>query len=309
LNQQELGDLERYKSKGIKTFVYDPTSFYSGEKMQDLETHQDAGGLIPRPSGVFKGSGEYENVMIDFENNKIYLRKGKTYLQDPRTAIVLESLLNSYPFMENFQVTNYIFPGDRWNQKPIENYGTLKDLVSKIKQVKFKTSVYNRDPDKDLEFQEFELRVLQTVEDIDWFHATRKSNLKSIKRHGLLPKTQGKGWTVLNIDIQKAVYLTADINYARSIAETLAGRFEENAVILRISGRALKDTTKLVIDEDTLRDEMDGTVHSGKEIGMPTYLLSVLDDIGSLGYKGVIPSSFISVEEEIQSPENQDGGL
>jgi hypothetical protein len=180
------------------------------------------------------------------------------------------------------------------------NVGKLKDLLQNTKKISGKSPAYSKEEEQ---FKQFEYEVFKDISEHSWYHATRESNLSSINEKGLLPSKefkQGSGWTEFNFNLQNAVYLTANKDYAENIAITLSERYEESAVVLKIDGAALKDYSKLIVDEDSLRNEYTDKVEAGAvKQGMADYLTSVVDTIQSIGYKGRIAPEYISVENTI----------
>jgi len=230
----------------------------------------------------------------------------KTNLNDPRLASILSSSRKWIPGFDEYVVSKH------HHNDEVETFGTVFDLVNKIKKTKIKSKKWSDKSDDTPTYEEFEFEVLQDVSERPWYHTTKLSNLKSIASKGLLPSKefeQGSGWTQLNLNLQNAVYLTADKNYALDIGETLLGRFNEPSIVLQISGDALKNTENLVIDEDSLIDEYTGTVAGGKFVwGLPDYMTSVVDKIESLGYEGKINPTYIKplyvLDAEYEKDEN-----
>jgi hypothetical protein len=171
------------------------------------------------------------------------------------------------------------------------DYPNVTAALADIKSFKGKARVYGEDDLKD-----FEYAVLKDVGDHTWYHATRESVLDGIRQKGLLPSgnAQGEGWTQFNLHLQKAVYLTADLEYAKNIASTLAERFGESAVVLQVNHKFEPD--RIVIDEDTLRNSYDGMVMKDAfDPRWPSFVSSLVDSIQSIGYAGVIPVQALRV--------------
>lgn len=229
-----------------------------------------------------------------------------TNLMDPRIAIALSSTMKEAPWIIEGYTVSVI---TRNHEEKL--VGKVEDVLNKIKTTKIKSKKYARSDDEPT-FEEFEYAILEDLTDKKWYHATKLSNLNSIKTKGLLKSGdigQGSGWTQFNLDIQNAVYLTADEDYALGIAETLADRYGEPAVILEVSGDALNDKTKLVLDEDSIRDSYEGMIAPGHiKVGMPDFMTSVVDKIQSIGFEGVIPPNLIAPKYvvEIEQPEQTD---
>jgi hypothetical protein len=147
----------------------------------------------------------------------------------------------------------------------------------------------------------FSYRSVMHVSDLEFFHATRKSQLRSVRRVGLLPSKLARGevdanalhgWTWLNFDLQDAIYLTASESYAEAIAQTLQERWGEPAVIVSVRGSDL-DLRHLTVDEDALRSKYHGEVSDeGCVAGLPAYLSSLLwGEHLSVAYLDWIPTS------------------
>jgi hypothetical protein len=158
----------------------------------------------------------------------------------------------------------------------------------------------------------FSYRAIEHVGDMIFYHATRKSHCRPIKRVGLLPAKRARaevlsgrslvGWTQLNFDLQDAVYLMGSQDYADAVATTLVGLWDEPAVILSVRGRDL-DLRNLTVDEDALRDRYHGDVSDyGCLHGLPAYFTSLLwGEHLSVAYLGVIPPNKLRFETEVHA--------
>lgn len=136
-------------------------------------------------------------------------------------------------------------------------------------------------------------------QDIEWYHATLARNVGSILSHGLRPSQTGEGggWSPhWNMGLQSVVYLTADYDYAASIAETIALRAREDSVVLAVDGRAL-ELERLRIDEDAAIDPDSGSVSFGMvDADWPEWESSWHQYRGqSLGYAGIIHPEHLRV--------------
>lgn len=233
-----------------------------------------------------------------------------TSLQDPRVAYALSTSAKYIPELNEYNVRLYEYRASARSETGYvyKELGLLQNLLTQKKQITGSSPEFSHSQD-DEEYKEFKYEVLRDVSDEIWYHATKLSNLDSILSSGLKTSknfNQGTGWTELNFSLQNAVYLTSDPDYAEDIAETLAARFGAPAVVLKINGSALKDYTKIVVDEDSLRNEYDGGVTAGYlKQGMADYLTSVVDTIKSLGYKDTISPQFISIESVIVIEETE----
>jgi len=154
----------------------------------------------------------------------------------------------------------------------------------------------------------FRYRSMEHVGGLVFYHATRKSAVRSIKRRGLLPSKTVRagegswivGWTQINFDLQDAVYLTASQDYAENVALSLSDNWGEPAVILSVKGSDL-DVRSLNVDEDALRDNYSGDVSSyGCLGGMPAYFTSLLwGSHFSVAYLDKIDASRLTFEFQL----------
>jgi hypothetical protein len=279
-----------------------------------LPTATDSDGLPMWKPGVL--------VTLDLENKRFFINEKKTSLVDPRLASVIKSTITLHPEFADFQVSQTEMEDKEvkddegfsyWDSfMVINDLGVASDLVASMKTMKGVSPVYTKfiggdDEDRNAEFYEkFEFEVFQELSEMVWYHATRETNLESIKKHGLLPsgtREQGDGWTQANLHLQNAVYLTRRPDYVSAIAETLAARFKEKAVVLKVSGEILKtnDYSNVAVDEDSLRSELDDMV--GSRVGnpdnftdfhgLPEIIESALHRVASIGYKGKIDPKYI----------------
>jgi hypothetical protein len=277
-----------YLKKKNELYFY-PKAF-TEEAYQEHPQTLDKGAWLPsRPS-----PNDSDGVLLQLNKSTKTISTFSPVLRDPRASRAIMTTARFIPEINEYDVV--ILKGF----DDSTSLGKVKDLAAKAKTIQGKAPAWTHDREKELEFQEFKYEVLEDVSDIDWFHSTSMKNLKSILATGLKPSkssAQGEGWTQLNFNLQNAVYLTADREYAEDIAETLLARFDVPGVVLRIKGSALKDYTKLVVDEDSLRNEIDGSVSGGLLISdLPDYMTSFVDKIEALGYKGVISPSDLKVE-------------
>ena len=285
-----------YLSKDkVKFLVFDPVGLVPEEGKKKLRGCWQGRGYL-------KFSSSRELVAIDLKNKTFVLRNS---IRDPRIVETISSTIQLLPQFADFNVS---YQGEwiRGDQFEWEVIGKAKDLVKSKKLVQGKALEYDRENER---YKEFKYEVFEDITEIPWFHATLKKNIPSIMSQGLLPsgeQPQGSGWTQLNMHLQKAVYLTASPDYVQEIAETLADRFEEDAVVVKIDGSALSDRTRLVVDEDILRDEF-GMNYSNLIEELPDFMASVLSRIESLGYKGVIAPKFLEVvyETKYEAPQEK----
>lgn len=243
-----------------------------------------------------------------------------TNLADPRLVTIIRSTIEALPELKDFTISNLHFD-DENGEWYYEDHGVASQMLAKTKTIKKKSANYLEDA-----YEAFKYEVFKDLKDYDWYHATRKSNWPSIKQKGLLPsKTfeQGSGWTQFNFNLQNAVYLTRIPGFAFRIAQTLANRFDEDAIVIKVDGNALKDYTKISVDEDALRNTYDGSVDlfvSTYEIHhkdprhlhrLPEFQESVSDPhLSSLGYRSIIEPKYLSIVEtahsEVEHDEEED---
>lgn len=281
-------DLNRYRERGIKLFKYEPFVYAQSGA---------AGGFITKRS--LGSSGLY----FDIDSRKIIDMDSSLPTHNPRFVSQLESIIDAIPEFKDYQLVSRVYNEKNFGYDE-EIYGKVSDLLSGKKSVVGRFPRYSKGQDL---YDQFKFEVLQDITEVSWYHATRASNWDSIKSGGLLPsKTVSvEGWTEFNLDLQKAVYLTLKFRYAKQIAETLAERFGEPAIVLKINGQALADKSKIVVDEDVLRDEYTGNVTANQEsIGMPEYILSLIkNNLSSIGYRGKIESGFVEIAATVDAPE------
>lgn len=239
--------------------------------------------------------------VYDKKNHTIILPNERSLL-DPRIAISIQSAIEQIPELFNATVVVENTNEDSW-EKTYEPVGQANNLIKNVKNIKGKFKK-ERTSGVD-EYESFKVKVLKPITQMPWYHATRYSNWSSIKTKGLLPskeakQEQGEGWTQFNLKLKNAVYLTSNLSYAEQIADELANRFEERAIVIKIEGSALKDYSKLVIDEDVLRNEYDGSISYGYvDTEVPNFYTSVLSSYDSLGYQGTIPATYLSIQSQI----------
>lgn len=201
-----------------------------------------------------------------------------------------------YPLFREFALDSYV--RDDYESGWPE---TLNDSYQYIRLVTMTAPIWPDEmlaPDDPKE-QAYTFRIGTLPSDITWYHATRASNLRSIRQHGLLPsglREQGKGWTQLNFQLQEGVYLTDSTSYAQAIAETLSDRFDETGVVLEVDGKALTDTTKLLPDEDAFRGHYDGMIdYTAADSRYPAFYSSWASRVSSVVFAGQIPTRYLRV--------------
>jgi len=286
-----IEELNVLKSRGADLIGYDPF-MWSEQAAKETAYPNDLGGFerARRISGY--------DIVISLKDKKIYTPKSGLPLHDPFIAMQLGMITRSFPEFMEYELSDG---------------GLVSDLLSGKKEITGRFPRYKKGEDG--LFDELKFEVFKDIKEISWYHATRESNLESIKRQGLIQskafkdlEQQRRGWTQFNFDLQNAIYLTHDIERARDIAKTLSDRYEESAVILKIDGKALVDDSKIVVDEDVLRDEYTGNVIPHEEsIHVPEYIMSIIDKgIASIGYKGKINPEYLEVVETIEYRKRED---
>lgn len=235
---------------------------------------------------------------IDFETETIRIPTVDA-LRNPSLVEMLHSLnttlgdiLGNWPVYDIAE-EDYYDP-----DAEMRKLGALKNIASKIRDVEAETLRFLPNDEGEDVYEKFKFKVHDAVEDITWFHATLKENLESIMNKGLLPSgDEGSkaGWSILNLHIQDAVYLTHRQYYTEQIAESLVAQHGKEAVILEVDGQALKDYSKLVLDEDALRDpRMENMIAYGDvDPDLPSFYTSIEDKVASVGYRGVIKPQYI----------------
>jgi hypothetical protein len=294
LKTQPMEDVNRYRSKGVRYVEFDKNLYGAGE------------GGFQKISGLLTGTGK---VVVDLADKHIILRKSGEPLHDPEIVSLLKMINEFIPEFGDYNVSKFLVNSSNGYSKLMSLGVSINDL---LKGVKVKSGEYGRyKRGDDTKFGQYKFEVLKDIQDLEWYHATKRSNLDGIKKRGLVPskefdkeELQKHGWTDVNFDLQNVVYLTNSYDRVLSIGKELTKKFGEDALILKISGAALNNEAKLVVDEDWLRDYYTGAiVWSDDSVAgeYPEYVGSLTDSvISGIGYKGVIPFSFIETVEVIQ---------
>lgn len=256
-------------------FVYEP------HWLSNQSEH--AGMLIPTQTRTVHGQ-----IVIDYNKKQINVPYGFEY--SPVLFWQLKSVQQTFPEFGSFPL---VING--YKEKYDKN---LEQFVSSGQQVSDSFKDYDKSTTK---HRDINYEVEKTVQEVDWYHVTRKTNLGSIKRIGLVPSKefinpQQRGWTQRNPNLQNVVYLTKNYNRAKNIAEVLIQKYNEPAVILKVFGEALSDYSKLVVDEDEIYQHEE----KPSKPGVPDYLLSVIGETESIGYEGTISWKYIEVVEVIR---------
>lgn len=291
----------RFKSRGFQYVEYNPETF-SKEGVSETSDPNNVGGIEKVSSPAYSK----QKVIIDLKNNIILMRSGLPE-HDPLIMFQLRELLSAIPELATYQVKRFVPTKDPFVPNQELSYGmTVQDFLSGKQE---KSGRYPRYKKGEELYDEFKFEVLKDLSEFAWYHATRKSSYEKIKTEGFLrpskdfgaEQQQRHGWTQFNFDLQNAVYLTHDMERAKDIANVLVDRYEEDAVILKVSGKVLSDISKIVVDEDILRDEYSDDVIPREAQGIPEYIISTTSEkIAGLGYKARIPSEFIKVAETIK---------
>lgn len=309
LNRHDAREFyEVFKQKGKNFLFWYDANGLTKQAALETDTPKDGGILVPK-----RGNSYGDNDLVSHSDNQLLTvdtKVGRVVvhstsgfpLHDPRVTLQLSSLLEVFPEFAEFPVLL-----QKWNEEEAKNefesLGTLNKLISIKKTISGKYKEYSRNNPT---YKEYKFEVFKELKDIEWFHATRRSNLNSIKRAGIIPAKQFQnpqqhGWTFLNFDLQNAVYITLNKNYAFQIANAIMEKYDETAVVLRISGDALKDQSKIVVDEDALRNEYDDSVSGNQALsGMPEYISSMLHRIESIAYEDIIPPQYVSYEGKVE---------
>lgn len=303
-----------FKERGKNFLFWYDVNGLTKEAALETDTPKDGGILVPKRNNGYGDNAliahsNAQLITIDTKDNRIIIHPTSRFpLHDPRVTLQLSSLAEVFPEFAEFNVLLQEWD-DEENKNKFQPLGTLKDLVGSKKLISGKYKEYSR---KDPTYKEYKFEVFKELKDIEWFHATRRSNLNAIKRAGIIPAKQFQnpqqhGWTFLNFDLQNAVYITANKKYAFQIAEAIKDKFDETAVVLRISGDALKDQSRIVVDEDALRNEYDDSVSGNQALsGMPEYISSMLHKVESIAYEGVISPQYISYEGKVEFENKKD---
>lgn len=213
-------------------FVYDP-------HWLSKQQSEHAGMLIPTQSRTV-----FNRIVIDYNKKQINVPYGFEY--SPVLFWQLKSVLQTSPEFGSFPL---VING--YKEKYDKN---LEQFVSSGQQVSDSFKDYDKST---IKHRDINYEVEKTIQEVDWYHVTRKTNLGSIKRIGLIPSKefinpQQRGWTQRNPNLQNVVYLTKNYSRAEKIAEVLIQKYNEPVIILKVSGEALTDNSKLVIDEDEI---------------------------------------------------------
>lgn len=231
--------------------------------------------------------------MIDIMDKKIYIDQ-KLKLYTPKYVEILEALNNTFPIFSSYK----ILVEDK------DTSETLNSLTAKITTEELEGINYRNFYEKNDTVLKYKIKTLHKLQELDWYHATTKDSWENIiKRDGLKPsglQQLGSGLSSsLNMWIQDAVYLTCDYDYAKYFANIICLKRETDCVILKINGNSLIDFSKIIIDEDALRDNFSSALnYDWVDRQYPSFYTSLLK-ISNIGYRGNIPPSAIQLTEEV----------
>lgn len=247
---------------------------------------------------VFGGSPEL--AMLDPKRRLLFLLRGES-LENPTTIHWLSGVYAQAPQLLDYKI---VYHKTTWGSGKVDFDDTGYDgrrLMAEVRQILEPSTVrHGRDTDRD-EAVDFSYLALESPQEMVWYHATLAKNEDSILRRGLLPpgdERRASGWSPdWNMGLQNAVYLTSDETRARQIAETLATRNEEPAIVLSVNGSGLEDTRLLAFDEDAIRNDYDGAVDwESYDQDFPQWVTSFEhSQVRSIAYMGRIPPEEISV--------------
>jgi hypothetical protein len=251
-----------------------------------------------------------EVFWVDPETKQVHL-PGLRPLANPVVVGKLE-LLKKMNLFDSYTV--------HW-QKSQESFPSL---ISRIRSVTGTSPTYASERSEHRKaMRRWVIRVIEEVWEKDWFHATLEEYVPDILKKGLEPSKRIKdieadlgnpsdgislgaipvrGYATYNFDIQKAVYLYNNLSSAVNLAEGLAHKFRRNGAVLKINGRAMKDYTKLVPDEDQFRDQLAGL---GQPTGsIPHFLQSGVGNMKALAYAGTISPDNIELVQVVEHDED-----
>jgi hypothetical protein len=223
-------------------------------------------------------------------------------LMNPTTVHWLFEFLSRYgQGMLEFELLERDPNPEDWDSPYIDTGYTVRRFLDESKVIHEQSVIrHGRDPGRSHR-KDFEYRALKSPQELVWYHATLEKNVPSIMERGLLPSSlkQGRvdGWSPgWNMDLQQGVYLTSSLSLAAQIAETLAIREEQNAVIVKVDGRGLEDTKRLTFDEDALRNSYDGSVQwEGYDADFPQWVTGLESWVKSVAYLGKIAPKYLRV--------------
>lgn len=280
--------------RGRKTYLaYDPKKLLNNSS--ERGDSSAVGGIV---HDIAKYIRQY-NVFWDPIDKRIYLNN----LYDPQTSFDLEQVISANPEIGSYNAFEFIGPTIE-SVRDLEK--SAQDILNESEEVESEFSFYSPGL-KEGEKRKFKFKLLKSISNLSFYHATRKSNLDSIMSQGLKTSAQLReefganiGWSQFNLNLQNVIYLTKDFYYAKDIAQTIANRFEEPAVIIEISPGGLKNLESIVVDEDIYQTEHGFIRNENIEhYNFPEFFDSLKSSIESIGYKDPISSDNLIVKETV----------
>jgi len=290
----ELSYFKMTSDRGRKTYLaYDPKKL--SDKPSERGDSGATGGIV---HDIAKYIKQY-NVFWDPVDKRIYLNN----LYDPQTSFDLEQVISANPEIGVYHAFEFMGPTIE-SIKDLEKLA--QDILNESEEVESEFSFYSPGL-KEGERIKFKFKLLKSISNLPFYHATRKSNLDSIMSQGLKTSAQLReelgtniGWSEFNLNLQNAIYLTKDFSYAKDIAQTIANRFEEPAVVIEVSPGGLKNLESIVVDEDVYQTEHGFLRNENiEDYNFPEFFNSLKSSIESIGYKDPISSDSLIIKETI----------
>lgn len=267
-----------------------------GTHLRDFVAEEKASGRRHNPDVVLNhssgdpmvwwGHGRWY-LIVDRKLGVVWLRH---HLVDLTQAWVLSQVAREMPEWSGFGLWSFDYMLGSGKRMGSSLGVTLGEYAGRLREVRRTDPQYAADHE-----QEHEYLTYAEPEDSAWYHATPARNLPAILKQGLLPSRigEGEGWSpAWNFQLQQGVYLTEDIEIAYRIAEAIVEQQLEDAVVLEVSGHALKGK-KLLVDEDALRNE-DGEVDaSSVDDDFPDWESSRSHRMRSLAVAAIIHPRFL----------------
>lgn len=278
----------------------DPEDFRSGIERRLRHAHRP--GMVPigldwlsgqHARGVVAGKGTRTLAWVDTRRRIIELAERGMAL-GPTTVWWLMQLAAVMPEWRDYDLAELVH-GDETNLYGI----TLGELVQTALPVHEEGWENPFDRDEEYVPRAWDYYVAEPFEDLDFFHATLASRMPSIAERGILPSSLGpgriEGWSPgWNWSLENAVYLFVDPSRAMELAETLAYRFDQDTVVLRVRGDWVEDPRLLIPDEDVLRDEYsDSPLYSAVDPDFPPWVTGAEARHPAIAYRGIIRPEFV----------------
>jgi hypothetical protein len=275
-------------------------------QLDDLDKY-DTIGVEPGPNGWRKRllTGFAAIDKVDLGRSMVYIY-GRNNLHDlyydPLVGSIVTAM-SKHPQTANAQVIFSDGRGERYKAGVVSNLATQR-ITGQYKTFARQILTNKGTPHRS-KLKPFDITVIKTIQQAEWFHATRGKYINAIKVEGLKPTLESNvGWSSDNIDKQFAVYLTRNSDIANKIANSLANQYKEDAFILQVDGTAINNYSKLLIDEDAIRDPKEEKwMHAIKtkmldKSNLPFYQSFM--NLQSIAYGDVIPPQFLRVVEQIK---------